>query len=450
MSSVSFNTASATTPISTSAGAGFNVQSMVQAVIAADSGPLTQMQNEITDLQGQAAALNTIESEVTAFQTAVQGLSDAAGALYAESATSSDSAVLTASAASGSATGNHTITVSSLATTSSAYSSEFASSTTALPAGSFDLQVGSNAATTITVDSTNDTLSGIASSINSLNLGVTANVITDANGSRLTLVSNTSGAAGNVTVSNDTVGLGFTQIAGTDASLTVDGVSISSGSNQVSGVIPGVTLNLLSASPGIPVSLSVGPDTTQINDVINNFVSAYNKLISDVNSQFAINPTTQQAGVLASDSSISMLQEQLLSMVNTSTIGNNGIVNLASLGINMQDDGTLKVDTSALDQAISADPQAVRNFFQNSTETGFAQTLNNTLMQMTDPVTGLIPVEVKGNTQMQTALSGEISDFQDYLNTLQQSLTAEYSQADAVLQQLPLLQSQISQQLAGA
>jgi flagellar hook-associated protein 2 len=450
MSSISFNTASATTPISTSAGAGFDVQTMVQEAIAADSGPLTQMQNEQTTLQGQAAALNTIEGELTAFQTSIEALSDPVGALYSETATSSNPGILTATATSGAATGNHTITVNSLATTSSAYSAEFASASTALATGSFDLQVGSKPATTINVTSSNDTLSGLASSINALNLGVTANVVADANGSRLTLVSSTSGSAGTITVSNDSVGMGFTQIAGSDASLTVDGVPISSGSNRVSGVIRGVTLNLLSASPGTAVSLSIGPDNTQITDAVNSFVSAYNKLISDVNSQFAINPTTQQAGVLASDSSVSMLQEQLLAMVNTSTTGNSGIVNLASLGINMQDDGTLQVDTATLDQNLSTNAAAVQNFFQNSSQTGFAQTLNNTLMQMTDPVNGLIPVDINGNTQAQTTLSGEISDFQDYLNTLQQSLTAEYSQADAVLQQLPLLQSQISQQLAGA
>jgi flagellar hook-associated protein 2 len=450
MSSVSFNTSSATAPITTSAGAGFNVQQMVQAALAADSGPLYQMQQEQTTLQGQTAALNQLQTELTALQTAVQALSDPTGAIYAETTTSSDPSILTATAANGATTGNHTIVVNSLATTSSAYSSEFASSSTALPTGSFDIQVGTGATTTITVDSTNNTLSGIASTINGQNLGVTASVITDANGARLSLVSNTSGAAGNITISNDTVGLGFTQNAGTNASLTVDGVPISSGSNMVSGVISGVTLNLLSASPGTSVSLSVAPDNSQITSAINNFVSAYNTLISDVNSQFNVDPTTQQAGVLASDSTVGMLQEQLLSMVNFSTTGNNGMVNLAALGINMQNDGTLTVDTSTLNQNLSTNMAAVQNFFQNTSNTGFAQTLNTTLTQMADPVTGILGTDINGIAQTQTDLASQISDFQAYLNSEQQSLTQQYSQVDTVLQQLPLLQAQIAQQLAGA
>jgi flagellar hook-associated protein 2 len=450
MSSVAFNTSAATAPMTTSAGAGFNVQQMVQAALAADSGPLYQMQQEQTTLQGQTAALNQLQTELTALQTAVQALSDPAGAIYAQTTNSSDPSILTATAANGASSGNHTIVVNSLATTSSAYSSEFASSSTLLPTGSFDVQVGSGTAATITVDSTNNTLSSIASTINNQNLGVTASVITDANGARLALVSNTSGASGNITISNDTVGLGFTQTAGANASLTVDGVPISSGSNMVSGVITGVTLNLLSASPGTNVSLSVAPDNTQITNAINNFVSAYNTLISDVNSQFTVNPATQQAGVLASDSTVGMLQEQLLSMVNTSTTGNNGIVNLSALGINMQNDGTLQVDTTTLDQNLSTNIAAVQNFFQNSSNTGFAQSLNTTLTQMADPVTGLLSVDLTGIAQTQTDLSSQIADFQSYLNTEQQALTQQYSQVDAVLQQLPLLQSQIAQQLAGA
>jgi flagellar hook-associated protein 2 len=450
MSSVSFNTASALQPISTSAGAGFDVQMMVQQTLQAESGPLYQLEQEQTDLQGQTAALNTLQSELSAFQTVVQSLNDPLGPLYAETATSSSPSILTATAGTGATIGNHVVVVNSLAATSSAYTSEFASDTTPLSTGSFDLQVGTGSPTTITVDSSNNTLSGLASSINALDLGVTANVITDANGARLSLVSNTSGTAGNLTVSNDTVGLGFTQVAGANASLTVDGVPISAGSNTVSGVIPGITLNLLSASPGTPVSLGVAPDSGQITDAINSFVSAYNTLISDVNSQFAVDPTTQQAGVLASDSTVRMLQEQLLTLVNTSITGNNGIVNLSALGVNIQNDGTLQVDSTTLNQNLSTDIQSVQTFFQNTSQTGFAQTLNSTVMQMTDPVSGLLSIDINGIAQTQTSLASEISDFQAYLDMQRQSLTAQYSQVDTILQQLPLLQSQIAQQLAGA
>ena len=83
---------------------------------------------------------------------------------------------------------------------------------------------------------------------------------------------------------------------------------ISSASNTVTGVIPGVTLNLASAPPGSPVQLTVGTDSTQALAAVNNFVSAYNTLISTINQQYTVDPTTNTEGPLGSDISLRSLQ----------------------------------------------------------------------------------------------------------------------------------------------
>jgi flagellar hook-associated protein 2 len=96
--------------------------------------------------------------------------------------------------------------------TSADYSKDFTSASATLTTGSFDLQVGTNTAVSIPVDSTNETntLAGLATYINSQkNLGVTASVVTTASGASLALVPQSSGAAGVITVSNDTTGMGF-------------------------------------------------------------------------------------------------------------------------------------------------------------------------------------------------------------------------------------------------
>jgi len=113
-----------------------------------------------------------------------------------------------------------------------------------------------------------------ASYINGGGYGVTASVVTDSQGSRLVLGSNTSGAAGNLTVSSSATN--FTSTAGVDAQLTVDGVPVDSSTNTVTGAISGVTLSLGSADPNTPVLISVQPDTTQASDAIQSFVTAYN------------------------------------------------------------------------------------------------------------------------------------------------------------------------------
>jgi flagellar hook-associated protein 2 len=320
--------------------------------------------------------------------------------------------------------------------------------TTVLAAGSFQVQVGTGAAAMVTIDSTNNTLDGLAGAINSKGIGVQASVINDANGSRLALVSTTTGLPGDLTVSSNTTGLAFTKaVTGSNASLVVDGVPISSTTNTVSGVINGVTLNLASASPGTPVSITTAPDTTQASAAVNNFVSSYNTTIQDINAQFAVLSDGSGGGPLEADGSLREAQAALLAAVSYSTSGNNGAVNLASIGINLNNDGTLSATASSLTSALASNFSGVQKFLQTTT-TGFASNLSTVLGNFTDSSQGALGLDAKGISQSSQALSQQISDLQAALVNKRQGLTAVYAQVNATLQQLPLLQLQLTQQLA--
>jgi len=405
------------------------------------------MQGQQTDLSNQQTALASFTTDVQALQTAAFALTDPAGQLTDVSATSSNSNILTASAAPGTLSGTHSIVVTSLATTSSAYSDEVASGSTPIATGTVSIQVGSAAAVPITVDGTNDTLAGLAQSINAANIGVSASLISDANGTRLAVVSNTSGAPGNLTISG-TAGLpAFTQAAaGANAVLTVDGVPISSTSNTVAGAIPGVTLNL--SSPGAAVSLTVGPDVSGQEAAINTFVGAYNTVIGDLNTQFSIDSTTGDAGPLASDSTISLAQSAILSSSSFAMNANGGVNSLADLGITMNDDGTLSVNTTQLGGALQSNPSAVQSFFQATNVGSFGANLETSLTAIADPVTGALTQDANGLAQTQTGLTSQINDFETQMASAQTALTAEYDQVDTTLQELPLLLSQVNSQLS--
>jgi flagellar hook-associated protein 2 len=428
--------------------AGFDVPTIVDEVLASQSQEETQWQNQETTFNNQATALQQLSTQLQTLLTDANDLTDPLGSLAAMTASVSNPNVLSATAGSGAAIGSHSISVSALATTSSYYSNELASSSTTFGTGAITLQVGSGAAATITVDNTDNTLTGLAAAINSQNLGITANVITDAGGARLSLVSNTSGAAGNITISSNTTGLSFNLGSnGADAHLTVDGVPIDSSSNTVTSAIPGVTLNLLGLTSS-PVTLEVSPDTSQAATAINNFVSDYNTVISSINSQFTYNTTTGTAGALLGDSAAELVQSTLLSDVAASVTGNGAISSLASLGITMNNDGTLTVDSSQLTNALGSNFQAVQNFFQTAT-TGFAQRFSSDLTNLTGPTNGTIAVDLNGINSSVSSLQSEISDFQANLATEQQTLTTYYSNINATLQSLPSLLATINAQLSG-
>ncbi len=430
-------------------GAGIDVSSLVQDALADQYAELAVMQNQQTAITSEQTALTSFTNDVDALQTAAQALTDPAGLLTDVTATSSNSGVVSATATPGTPTGTHTVVVSSLATTSSAYSSAVATSSTALATGTISIQVGANAATPITVDSTDNTLDGLALAINNAGIGVWASVINDATGSRLAIESDTSGAPGNLTVTGSAGLPTFTQaVAGTNASLTVDGIPISSTTNTVTGAIDGVTLNLTSASPGTPVTISLGPDVTDQATAINNYVTAYNTLIGDINTQETVDASSGNAGPLASDSTLSLTQSLVLASSSYLMNDNGAISELSDLGITMNDDGTLSVDSSTLQNALQSDPGAVQSFFDSTASGSWGANVTNALTTLADPVTGALTTDANGLAQSQSSITQEISDFQDQINTQQTQLTTEYDTVDTTLQELPLLLSQVNSQLS--
>ena len=334
---------------------GIDVSTVVSELMQVQRQPEVQLQNQQTTINSQVSALTSISTQLTALYTSVNSLKDIFGAFSQNTTGSSDSAIVSATADSTAAAGTHSITVSKLATTSSSYSG-YIPSGTSLGGAQIVINYGSDPnkpvkTDTINIPSADTTLRQAASYINSGSYGATASVVTDSQGSRLVLVSKTSGANGNLNVS--TSAASFTTAAGIDAQLTVDGVPVDSSTNTVTGAIPGVTLSLGAADANTPVLVSVQPDTTAASQAIQNFVDAYNAVIGSINSEFTVNSTTGSEGVLGGDSMLRSLQASLLSMVSTAASGAGQYVNLQSLGIEMQNDGTLQINSANLSQALT-------------------------------------------------------------------------------------------------
>lgn len=272
---------------SPTSGAGFDVTSTVNQIVANMQAVETPWKNQLTTLQTQDTALSSIGTDLSSLSTAMQSLTDFQGVLAEKQGSSSDTNVLELTSASTSAiAGSHTVVVQSLASTSS-YASGTLSNAADTLSGSLVIN-----GKTITIDTTNNTLATLANSINSGSYGVTANVIIDPSGSRLSLVSQTSGASGSISVSSSlqdastSTAVNFSQTqAGADAQLTVDGVAVTSASNTVANAIQGVTFQLLSANPSESIQVEITNNNSDVESALNTFVTGYNKVIQDLNTQ---------------------------------------------------------------------------------------------------------------------------------------------------------------------
>jgi flagellar hook-associated protein 2 len=330
-------------------------------------------------------------------------------------------------------------------------SASVVSASSPLQASNFQIGDGSTTST-ITVNS-GDTLSDVADEINAQGMGLSASVVSGSSGAYLQISSTDNGS---VSVSADPA-FGLTRAnTASNATLTVDGIPVSSASNTVSGVIPGLTLNLTGTTPAnSPATVTVDADTTQISQALSQFVSDYNTALSQVNSQFTYNTSSGSEGVLSGDSIIRSLQGMLENVVSyTSPSSSTGTANgstpiqsLADLGITVNDDGSLTLDTATLNNAL-ANPSSVQTFFQGWALNGFAGQFSTELSEFADPDTGSVAQEISSLNQQYSGLQSQINDYESgYIASQQTVLTAMYSQAEIALEQLPTEMQQIQDQL---
>jgi flagellar hook-associated protein 2 len=516
--------------------AGIDVSSAVTAALYADRASERQWQAQQSTIASQITALSTLQTALSSVSNDLDSLNDLSGPLAARAVSSSASQV-TGTATPGASIGSHLISVQSLATSASWYSPSLPSSSSALGTSVLTITGADGTPTTFDTGSGVNSLTALASAINAANIGVNASVVSDASGSRLALVSATTGSAADFTVSYGATGANtwssaslsssstplsassfqlsdgtststidvssgdtLSTIAGkinvmglnlsatvitdssgahlqiaatgsgtvsvssdpafdmtrassaTNASLTVDGIPISSASNTVTGAVTGLTVNLTGTTPANnPATLTVASDTTQISQVLSTFVSDYNAALSQVNSQFTFSVSSGSQGVLGSDGTVRSLQSALEGIVaynspNASS-GSGAIQSLSDLGVTVNDDGSLLLDTSKLASAM-ANPSAVQNFFQGSALNGFAQQFSADIGQFNDPATGAITKEIQNLNQQYSDLQSQVNDYESgYIASQQTVLTAMYSKAEIALQQLPTEMQEIQSEL---
>jgi len=433
---------------SATSGAGFDVSSTVTSILAIQQGIETPWKTQLTSLEAQNTAFSTIGTDLATLSTSLQSLTDLEGVTAEKEGASSNTDVLSLSSASPTASaGSHSIVVNSLAQTSSVYTSAVSDASDTL-SGSLSIQVGSGAAQTITVDSSSNTLATLEAAINAAGIGVQASLVSDTTGTRLSLVSSTSGSAGQLTVTSNltdaTTATNVTTQAGLTgeyASLTVDGLAMTSASNTVSTAIPGVTVQLLGTSTA-PVQVQITNDTADIGTAMNAFVTAYNTVVGDLATQEG-NDSSGNSEPLYGDPTVSLMQTQL-SEALLGGAASGSISSITQLGVTVNQDGTLTYSDSDMQSSLNSSFSDVVGFLQNTGSFGlnFSSVLND--LSSSTP-TGAIYLAEQQNTAEETTLNTDVSNEETLLATEKTTLTTELNTANQVMQSIPSQLSEVSE-----
>jgi flagellar hook-associated protein 2 len=353
-----------------------DINTIIADTMAVAREPETVLTNEETTLNNQISAWQAVNTLVLSLNTDSATLSNP-DTYNAKTVTSSDSSLLTATADKTSSTGQYYVTVNSLATSQQLISQGYSdTSTSALGTGTVSVQVGTGKSINVTLDSTNDTLTGLCSAINNASAGVTASVINDGSSSNsyhLLLTSNTGGTGGEMTITSNLSGgtsPTLTEMqAATNSSVTLGqgsgAITVTGNSNTLTNVIPGVTLNLNSADKNTSVTLNISSDTSSIGTDIATWIDDYNNLMDDMTTQFTYDTTTQTSGTLFGDGTLESMQSELQNMIGMQVTGaSSSACLLSQIGITTDDSNNhLDLDATTLESALSDGGSNIQKLF---------------------------------------------------------------------------------------
>ncbi|HTB91096.1 MAG TPA: flagellar filament capping protein FliD [Steroidobacteraceae bacterium] len=453
MSSVISPSSSSSSPSSASAlitstgiGSGLDIGAIVSSLTTAFGAAQTsQLTNQQNTLDSEVSAYGTFTAALDTLQLSLPALEDPSQ-LAAFAATVADPTIASATTNSDAVAGTYSLQVDNLATVATATSAAL-SSTAPIGTGTLTIGVGS-ASTAITIDSTNDTLAGIAAEINSTpNVGVSASVITTTGGSRLVLTGTNTGAANQITVTpsggdGGLASLALTTVPAQDANYEINGFAATSGSNVVANAITGVTLNLQKASAAsTPTTLTISPDTTSAQTAIDKFVTAVNGVLSSIQTLTSYDPSTQTAGPLNGNATLEAFQNQLQSILGTFTNAGGGVKSLTDLGITAGTDGTYSSDDTTLGNALTASLASVGNLLggANGIATQISTLVNNYTKPggLLDTINQGLQTSLTNVSQQQTALAAQMAAYSA-------RLTAEYNAMDTAVALLKQTQTYLN------
>jgi flagellar hook-associated protein 2 len=327
-------------------------------------------QQKLASFQELKNRLQTFKSVVTTLNTESRFIVNKS--VFSNNSFSDSNKVVDITTTSSASSGTYSLIVNNLATESKLITSGHAETTSSISSGTVTIVIGSSASSTVTIDSTNNTLDGLRLAINNLGLDIKASFLNDGDATnpyRLLISGTQTGSSGTVTMSTNitsgsvTMGFDTTQTA-QNASLSLDGVSITKSSNTITDVITGAALKLQSAGSG---AISLSTDTEAITTKVSDFVDEYNDLSLFLGEQLALDSETEQTGVLFGNFAVQNLQQILRSSISSKITGISGdYTYLSQIGITTQSDGTLILDTDDLSDALVDDIENVSQLFSSN------------------------------------------------------------------------------------
>lgn len=432
-------------------GSNIDTQSIVKSLVDAERAPKqTQINNQTLKATTSLSSIGKIQAALDAFRGALESMKTASS-FSGLSGSSSDDKVATVTTGVGAAAGSFSLLVTKLATASKIATKVFADgASSVVNAGaaptSLTIKQGSN---TFDVSiPAGATLQQVRDSINSqyANQGLSANILTDANGSRMVLTSSTTGVGSELTLSGTSgLNVGTTVLASPqNAEYVLDGVSMSSKSNTIADAVSGITVKLTGVSPtpsgggaATPATITVSASSTSLKSAVKGFVDTYNALIKAANAETQVTTGVDgsvTSGALTGDSSLRSLMTAVRTELNA--MGGTGqMKSLAQFGVQTdQKTGLLSVNDKIFDAAVVTNGADINGIFAG--DTGLLARMKSATDGFAQKTTGVFAARSASLTDSLNDLKKQQDSLDARMVSLQASLSAKYTAMDSLVAKL--------------
>lgn len=461
-------------------------ETVITKLVALEKQPADALSTKNTKLETKVSTWGKIQSAFSTLKDAANKLTQSDFWKGTTGASSNDTAV-GVSTTSSAAPSSYAVSVSQLAQGQMVASSAFSSKTAAVGEGTLRIELGTyvtnnsvappavtfNAkvaatAVDIAIGPGDNTLEKIRDRINGANAGITASIVNDASGSRLVMRgANGETNAFKVSVTENGAVPGLSALAYTaetggtsamtrsqsaqNAQATINGLPVSSESNTLSDVVDGVTLTLKQTTT-TPANITVAQDTATISKGVNDFISAYNSVVSTIRVQTLYDEASKTAGPLQGDATARSLLGQMRNLITSSSSATTAFSRLFDVGIETNTDGTLTMKSSKFNDAMGSKLADLQKFFGNSDDAvpannGMAQRIKGLASQILD-TEGAIASSTDGLKATIKRNKDRIEDINDRASLYETRLRKQYTALDANMSKLNGLSSYVSAQLA--
>jgi len=420
---------------------GVDTESLVQRLLVVERRPVAALETRKVKFQALSAAFKDLNSRLTALKSRADALKDPA-TFFGRSVTSSDDTVASATAVSGVVKGTFTLTASALAKGSIATAgvtkanlTDVVSSTT----GNFQFKLSPTGTVVSVAVTPSTTLDQLVTAINDANGGVRASAVNTGTAAspayKLTITSNGTGAANNIVIVNDptTLTIANSQTA-IDASFTVSGLGVfTRPTNTFADVIDGVTITLKKSSGS--TDLAVDYDKTATQSKVQSMLDAYNDAVRTIDLQTKATTSsdgTVTAGAFSGDVVPRVIRSSLASAIASTVTGT--FTRFAEIGVTTQKDGTLALDATKFQEALTDNPIAVSALIAGTgSNDGIADLLAAKADVASKSLTGTIAVRQDGITATIKTLQTQIDAGLRRLETTEKTLRARFAALESVV-----------------